>query len=224
MADCNNSIRKTFKEMLDAENFQTDKTGVKCLEIINASFIVTEPTLFGQVNEYADRELAWYKSLSLFVDDIPAPVPEIWKAVSDSNGMINSNYGWCIWSAENNLQYYNCLKTLKSDVNSRRACMIYIRPSMQVEYNQNGMSDFMCTFSTQAMIRNNELHYIVYMRSNDAILGFKNDCHWHKMIHADLHRDLLSTYPTLKLGDMHWVAGSLHVYERHFKLVEEFDE
>jgi thymidylate synthase len=74
------------------------------------------------------------------------------------------------------------------------------------------------------MIRNDELHYIVYMRSNDAVFGLKNDLHWHKMIHADLLRDLLPTYPTLKLGDMHWNAGSLHVYERHFKLVEEFDE
>ena len=216
------SIRSALGEKLLNREFVTDKSGVKCIEIINASFIADEPTIFGEVTEYVHRELAWYKSTSLSIHDMPAPIPEIWKKVADRDGFINSNYGWCIWSADNGHQYYHALQALMQDKDTRRSCMIYIRPEMQFEYNVDGMSDFMCTYSTQVFIRNNKLHYIVNMRSNDAIMGLKNDKHWHDHVHKNLLNDLRYTYPDLELGTMYWNAGSLHVYERHFFLVDHF--
>lgn len=215
-------VRAELIRKLEAGEFVTDKTGVKCVEIINAAFIADEPVIFGKLTEYADRELAWYKSCSLYVDDIPGKVPDIWVKVSSETGRINSNYGWCIWSAENNFQYFNCLEALKADKDTRRACMIYIRPSMQTEYNEDGMSDFMCTYSTQVLIRNNKLHYSVNMRSNDCWAGYKNDKFWHDHVHLQLLNDLREKYPNLELGDMHWAAGSLHVYERQFYLLEHY--
>lgn len=216
------SIRSALGEKLLNREFVTDKSGVKCIEIINASFIADEPTIFGSLTEYADRELAWYKSCSLNVNDIPPPVPQIWQAVASKDGLINSNYGWCIWSEENGYQYTHCLNELLSNKDSRRACMIYIRPNMQVEYKKDGMSDFMCTYSTQVFIRDNKLHYIVFMRSNDSWAGYKNDKYWHDHVHKILLNDLKDAYPNLELGTMYWNAGSLHVYKRQFYLVDHY--
>ena len=64
------NIRNIFKEKLKMEEFVYDKTGVKTVEIINAAFFANQPTIFGTVNEdYVKRELDWYKSMSLNVNE-----------------------------------------------------------------------------------------------------------------------------------------------------------
>jgi thymidylate synthase len=210
-----NDIRNIFKYLLSNEEFVIDKTGVKMLEIVNASFIANDPCIFGKLNEeYIKRELYWYQSMSLNVNDIPNKVPEIWKQVSDKDGYINSNYGWCIWHEDNYKQYERVLNELKTNKFSRRAVMIYTRPTMWIDYNKNGMSDFMCTNAVQYMIRNDRLEAVVQMRSNDVVYGYKNDYAWQKYIQTKLANDL-----NVQTGNIHWNVGSLHVYERHFDLV-----
>lgn len=215
-------IRTAFIDMYNSHDFVLDRTGAKVVEIIGATFIANEPWIIRQPNyEYADREIQWYESTSLNVNDIPGETPAIWKSVSSKDGFINSNYGWCIWSPDNGNQYEHTLAELKRNPDSRRATMIYNRPSMHTDYCKNGMTDFMCTFGNQFFIRNNKLvsHYI--MRSNDAVFGYNNDYHWAKHVQQKLHRDLLDTYPTLEIGDIIWTASTLHVYERHFKFITE---
>lgn len=209
-------IRNQFINLLSNEEFVIDKTGVKMLEIVGQSFLADEASIFGTVNtEYVKNELEWYISQSLNVNDIPGGPPTIWKQVADSNGFINSNYGWCIFSKENGSQFYNVFSELKTNPWSRRAIMIYNRPSMHTDYNKNGMSDFMCTNAVQFLIRNNKLNAVVQMRSNDVIFGFKNDYAWQKYV-----LDKLALALDITPGDIIWNAGSLHVYEKHFKLVK----
>lgn len=211
-----NDIRQELSNQLKEGRFVTDKTGVKTVEVLNASFIADDPAIFGTVNEdYVQRELAWYKSMSLNVYDIPPPVPAIWKAVATPNGWINSNYGWCIYSHENGNQYINVVSQLKANPDSRRATMIYNRPSMHVEYNRDGMSDFMCTNTVQYVIRDGAVHALVYMRSNDAVFGYKNDYAWQKHVLDEVAADL-----NIPAGNIYWNVASLHVYERHFDLME----
>lgn len=210
-------IRQYFIDAKLAENYVTDKTGCKMLELVGASFIANEPAIFGKVNEdYVRREIDWYESRSLNVNDIPPPVPAIWKSVATPEGLINSNYGWCIYSEENHNQFVSCLRTLQKDPESRRAIMIYTRPSMQTEYNNGGMSDFMCTNTVQYLIRDGRVHANVSMRSNDVVFGYKNDCAWQKHVLF-----LLSDGLRIPMGYINWQVGSLHVYERHFDLVTD---
>jgi thymidylate synthase len=209
-------IREYFIRELQAERFVTDKTGVKTIEMIGATFEADEPTIFGELNEdYIDRELKWYKSMSLYVDDIPGKTPAIWQQVASKHGKINSNYGWAIWHSKNYCQYENVLHELMNFPNSRRAVMIYTRPSMWEDYKEDGMSDFMCTNAVQYMIRNGQLNAIVQMRSNDVVFGYRNDYAWQKYVADCLTRDLdLEKQPKII-----WHVGSLHVYERHFDKV-----
>lgn len=208
---------------------------VKTIEIQNAHFICDKDYIIREPNyDYANRELEWYKSQSLFVDDIPGKTPKIWEDCSDNEGKINSNYGWCIWSNENGNQYRSCLHTLIRDPHSRQAVMLYTRPSMQKDANENGRHDFMCTYSVQCFLNDKvddsipgqlipyyELKYIVYQRSCDAIFGFNNDHYWHKYVADKLSDDLTEklNYP-VKAAPIEYNCGSIHVYERHFKFLE----
>jgi thymidylate synthase len=212
-----NNIRNIFREKLKMEDFVTDKTGVKTIEIINASFFADQDAIFGTPNlDYIERELQWYKSKSLNVNDIPGGAPEIWKMVANPNGRINSNYGWCIYSFENGDQFNKVVEELKRNPDSRRGTMIYNRPSMHYDFNNSGMSDFMCTNAVQYLIRDGKVNALVYMRSNDAVFGYKNDYAWQKHVLQEVCNEL-----NLPMGNIYWNVASLHVYERHFKFVNE---
>ena len=210
-------IREYLIRELQAESFVVDKTGVKTIEMIGATFEADEPTIFGDVNDdYIQRELDWYKSMSLYVDDIPGVTPAIWKQVADRGGKINSNYGWAIYHKDNHLQYANVLNELTFSPNSRRAVMIYTRPTMWNDYNRDGMSDFMCTNTVQYMIRDEQLVAIVQMRSNDVVFGYRNDYAWQKYVADRMTEDLKLT----QAPKIIWHVGNLHVYERHFDKVK----
>lgn len=209
-------IREYFIQELESERFITDKTGVKTIEMIGATFEANEPTIFGELNEdYIARELAWYKSKSLYVEDIPGKTPAIWEQVACKYGKINSNYGWAIWHEDNYNQYYNVYQELSQNPNSRRAVMIYTRPNMWLDYNKNGRSDFMCTNAVQYMIRDGVLIAVVQMRSNDVVFGYRNDFAW-----QDHVVKLLASALGLEQTKIVWHVGNLHVYERHFGMVK----
>ena len=215
-------IRRQFKDLYSAEKFVIDKTGVRMVEIYGANFLADEEAIFGTVNyDYVQRELDWYKSMSLNVYDMPGGVkqetnpPQIWMTVADPDGMINSNYGWCIWHPDNGNQYENVVDELRANPYSRRATMIYTRPTMWTDYNKNGRSDFMCTNAVQYLIRDDKLHSIVQMRSNDVVFGYKNDRAWQHYVLLQLCDEL-----GIECGDIIWNVGSLHVYERHFSFLE----
>jgi len=212
-----NDIRKLFLSKKNSGEIEENGT----IEILNASFIADESSIFGVVNkDYIEKEKKWYLSTKLNINAMEKPIPSIWKNISGCNGEVNSNYGWCVFSHENNNQYLNALIALKLDKNTRQAALIYNRPSMHNDASRCGCNDFMCTYSTQLIIRNNKLHYFVFMRSNDAVFGYKNDKAWHDYIHKKFLYDLLEVYPSLEIGRMHWNAASLHIYPRHFELIK----
>ena len=232
-ADIRNLFRVLLLEKMfttvNRESTMTNLVGNTTIEIQGACFIADETSIFGTVSwDYVKREEDWYNSQSLNVNDIPGGTPAVWKAVADKDGFINSNYGWCIYSHQNGFdslphnednqldsQYLRALNELKKNPESRRAVMIYTRPSMWLDYNLNGRSDFMCTNTVQYLIRDNKLHAVVQMRSNDAVLGFKNDRAWQHHVLCKLAADL-----GVEPGDLIWQVGSLHVYARHYYLID----
>ena len=196
-----------------------DKTGVKCIELIGASFEADEEAIFGSLNyEYIAKEIEWYESMSLNINDIygeSRPPPEAWKYAADHLGNINSNYGKLIFSREYYLQYWHVVEELDNNPNSRRAMMIYNRPSIWEHYNKNGMSDFICTNAVSYYIRNGKLDCCVQMRSNDVVFGYKNDRAWQQYILNKMAEEL-GVIP----GKIIWQVMNLHVYERHFDLIK----
>jgi thymidylate synthase len=195
------------------------------LEIIGESFIASEASLFGLPNEeYIRKELDWYSSGSTNVNDIPGGPPTIWKQIASPDGEINSNYGYLLFGEANGFQYDNVYKTLVADPGSRRATAIYTRPTMHQDWNRDGMADFVCTNAVQYLIRNGKLHLVVQMRSNDVVFGYRNDWAWHRYTQELLLTELQGQGITVTRGDITWNAASLHLYERHFWIIENYIE
>lgn len=194
------------------------------IEIINASFLADREFIFGTPDfDYIKREIEWYDSMSLDVNTIPGSTPKIWRQVASESGKINSNYGYLIYSKENGFQYKNVLAELISNSDTRRATMIYQRPSMHSDFCVNGMSDFICTNTVNYFIRNGQLVTCVYMRSNDVVFGYRNDYAWQNLVRNRLLADYNKESSTkISMGPIYWNVASLHIYKRHFYLVEKY--
>ena len=218
-------VRGLFKSKLLNEVFTIDKTCQKTIEWIGASFIADEPSIFGTPSQsYIEKELRWYKSQITNVNAIGDKVPEAWKYAANDYGEINSNYGQIIFSDKYYHQYGRVLDELLANPDGRRATMIYNRPSIWEEYNENGKSDFICTNAVTYYIRDDKLHCVVQMRSNDVVYGYKNDYAWQLYILEELVEDYnqckKETIEPITYGDIIWQVQNLHVYERHFHLVK----
>ena len=211
-------IRQYFIDELRDEAFTEDRTGQKTIELLGASFLADEPAIFGMPNQdYIEAELEWYNSCSTNINDIhpDKDAPAAWQYAANDHGEINSNYGHLIFDEKLFNQYDRVCEELYDNPDSRRASMIYQRPSIWVEYNENGKNDFICTNAVTYYIRNEELQAVVQMRSNDVVFGYKNDIAWHQHILESLASDL-----NIEPGFIQWQVQNLHVYERHFHLVK----
>lgn len=219
-------IRQHFIEELKNETYTSDKSGVKTIELIGAQFHADEPSIFGTVNhDYVDAEINWYRTGSTNIHDIyeDREPPVAWKYSANKHGEINSNYGHLIWSEKYFQQYEMALDELLRNPDTRRATMVYNRPSVWVEYNENGKNDFICTNAVSYYIRNGQLSCVVQMRSNDVVYGYKNDYAWQQHVLSQLKEDynaLSTEEDQIEIGDIIWQVQNLHVYEKHFDLVK----
>lgn len=219
-------IRQFFKDELAAKRFTTDKTGAKTIEIFAANFRADKPAIFGVPSlDYIAAELDWYDSMSTNINDIYGPAkqpPAAWQYSANNHGEINSNYGKLIYHPMYHSQYYMALDELLRNNDSRRACMVYNRPSIWTEYSDDlGKSDFICTNAVTYYIRDKMLHAVVQMRSNDAIYGYKNDYAWQSKVMDDLIRDFndKTLGSLISKGALYWQVQNLHIYEKHFDLI-----
>ena len=228
-----NDIRNYFIEELKNENFTVDRSGQKTIELIGASFKADEPSIFGTVNEeYVADELNWYQSMSTNIHDIrpEGEPPAAWKYSANDHGEINSNYGKLIYSDIYYKQFDMALDELLTNMDTRRATMVYTRPSIWMEYNDNGKNDFICTNAVTYYLRDGAIHAVVQMRSNDVVFGYKNDYAWQLHVLTQLVDDYNYCYldaawdadhrNAMKVGTITWQVQNLHVYERHFDLVK----
>ena len=228
--DSVHDIREFFKGELADEAFTIDKTGQRTIELIGANFLATEPAIFGEPSQaYINSALAWYESQSTNINDIygpSKPAPAAWQYSADPHGNINSNYGHLVFSKKYHNQFQNAFDELWSNPDSRRAQMIYNRPSIWVEFDEGGKSDFICTNAQTFYIRDGILMMVSQMRSNDAIFGYKNDYAWAQYLMdkfvAQWNQQCKlpgNKHFTIQKGMLTWQVMNLHVYERHFNLV-----
>ena len=228
--DSVHDIREFFKGELADEAFTIDKTGQKTIELIGANFIATEPAIFGEpVPSYINAELAWYESQSTNINDIHGPdknPPAAWEYAADPHGNINSNYGHLVFANKYHNQYKKAFDELQKNPDSRRAQMVYNRPSIWVEFDEGGKSDFICTNAQTFYIRDGLLQMVSQMRSNDVVFGYKNDYAWAQYLMDKFVKDwndCADTYGVndrIEKGMLVWQVMNLHVYERHFGLVK----
>lgn len=212
-------VRQYFIDELSQENFTLDRTGQKTIEMFAASFIADEPAIFGTPNqEYIDAEIEWYMDQSTNINalaKIYGKSPAAWEYSANDYGEINSNYGHLIFGEVFHNQFRLACDELRNNPDSRRACMVYTRPSIWKEYNEDGKNDFICTNAVTYYIRDGRVNCVVQMRSNDCLWGYRNDYAWQKCV-----LDMVAKDVWVDPGDIYWQVQNLHVYERHFGMVK----
>lgn len=147
-------------------------------------------------------EAAWILSGDNRVETI-APYARDIVQFSDDGILFFGAYGPRIRS-----QLPHVLKSLVKDRDTRQAVLTIWRESPP------DTRDVPCSVSVQWFIRNNRLHCIFTMRSSDAWLGAPYD--WFNFTMLSVYVARLYTEKTgqeLELGNLHFFAGSSHLYE-----------
>jgi thymidylate synthase len=183
---------------------------------------------------YLLGEFIWYLGGSNEPTDILA-YSKFWGQLTNvggpegyADGTINSNYGYRFFGHDKNAavdrgydektsQWYTVVDILSKDKDSRQAIMNVHLPADRWAGNK----DVPCTLSLQFFIRDNALHMIVNMRSNDVILGFTNDVFQFTMLQEAMLLQLQRFYPDIELGFYYHNAGSMHIYDRHYAMMDK---
>lgn len=238
----NNDFR-TCLDRLMTHGIEAYPRGTTTKELLNYNITLTDPR--NRVITFPERktstkyllgEFIWYVSGSNDAAGI-LPYAKFWDSIRNSGaedgydaGTINSNYGnrlfghsnlpaFCTWdhrgSAAGKLSQWNeTVALLTKDKDSRQAIMNIHVPGDR----HAGNKDVPCTLTLHWFIREDKLHLIVNMRSNDVIFGFTNDVFQFTMLQEAMMLQLRKAYPDLQLGHYYHNAGSMHIYDRHFDM------
>lgn len=204
--------------------------GLKTKELFNQTIVIDDPMKCVLSNpyrklshEYLQAEMDWYVSGDLSIEKIKEHA-SMWERIANPDGTINSNYGHFVFHQKieywkNNFisQFRYCVGSLIKDQDSRQAVINFNQPIHKYLDNK----DFVCTINTQYMIREEALHCIVNMRSCDLIYGASFDVPWFAFVQSVLLDSLRMYMPSLKMGKLYHNSASLHVYEKHFKMIDE---
>ena len=194
----NKVIRKDGKDFADTK------------ALFNIGFTILEPRARritnkdrGWKEEYAEAEWQWYLSgdrNTKKLGELYGKIPEIWKRMSDSDGNVNSNYGWQ-W--KRNDQIGEVINILKNYRETRQATIsIY-----DGKEHDTFTYDTPCTYAVQFTNVENRLNMCVTMRSNDLWYGFCNDQYQFSKL-----QELVCKETGLDMGSYYHFAHNLHIY------------
>lgn len=205
--------------------WETAPRGMKIKESTNVQleFDPAKPLYHNQRRSsqfrYIAAELLWYFAGRKDAEFI-SRFAKFWQSLDNGDGTVNSAYGNLIFK-EFNLrgitEWEWLINTLSADKDTRQAVIHFNKP----DHKWPGNRDFVCTLSGTFQIRMDRLNFKVHMRSNDMILGTPTDVAFFCLLQQQVLKLLQPVYPGLKLGTYVHEVDSLHIYERHFSLVEE---
>lgn len=205
---CQTSTTERWRDLVQGtldDGVKVISRGFTCLERLGVSFIVDmqRPLVLSQKRRLGYRfmcaEAAWILSGDNKVASI-APFSKQITSFSDDGITFFGAYGPRILPQ---LDYI--LRTLADDQGSRQAVLSIWRE------NPPHSKDIPCSLTVQWLIRDNQLHCMLNMRSSDIWLGVPYDIFNFSMLSLYLLKKLSLK---LTLGDLHLYAGSSHLYEK----------
>jgi len=158
---------------------------------------------------YADFEFDWYSSGDRDAKDISERA-KIWKNMMiPGTTNVVSNYGY-FWKYNDQLK--RVINELKTNPETRRAIVVhYLLHELDI-YKY----DTPCNVALNFYVSHKELNLTVMSRSIDLVFGWSND----QYTFAKLMEKV--AYETgYKLGKMNFFITNLHIYPRHYSLLEK---
>ncbi len=167
----------------------------------------TKGTLFSALGE-----TLWYLSADNKLDFIKYYIGR-YKDESEDGESIYGGYGPRLYNYRDTNQVQNIINLLTKKPSSRRAVV----QLFGAEDLANSHLEIPCTCTLQFFIRDNSLHLVTYMRSNDCYWGLPHDIFAFTMLQEIIARTL-----NVKLGTYKHSVGSLHLYESKHQLVRQY--
>jgi thymidylate synthase len=164
--------------------------------------------------DYFKKEMIWKLSANKYDVTIKQHA-KMWESVQNPDGTFNSNYGQ-FWFGEQN-GFWFVVQELTRDPDSRRAVI----PMLSKEHLKPETVDTVCTESVGFRIRNGKLNMSIHMRSSDQVFGLGTDIPTFAFLYRLVLGMLQMNHENLGVGTMCLTAMSSHIYDRHFKMVND---
>lgn len=180
--------------------------GRETREIVTATIVVEDPTdcLPVGVGRKLNTRIAAVEACQLIAKqarpDLVTSISENFRQYAEHDGQFHGNYGSRIGT-----QLLEACWKLRADPNTRQAVITLWDPHLD---NLANKRDYPCTLSLQLLLRDDELHLITTMRSNDAWLGLAFDGFQFTQLQLTAAR-ILGVEP----GRYVHHANSLHLYQ-----------
>ena len=155
---------------------------------------------------FMNAEFAWIMSQSN--EAWIAHYNKNWLSFSDDGETLNGAYGDRVFRYRGPSkiidQFEAAYEQLKADPLSRQATIVLFNP--ELDYRET--KDKPCTNLMRFKIRNGKLQMIVFMRSNDVILGYPYDVFNFTSLQA-----VMASKLGVELGSYTHIVDSMHIYE-----------
>jgi thymidylate synthase len=210
-----NDVRNEFKSLAKSATANTES-----IKMWGRMFFADESYIFGdQDSEYAEAMIGWYYNGSTNIDDIYEykGASKEWQSKANKHGEINSNYGHLIFSDKYNNQFLKVLTELSSNPQSRKATMIYNRPSIWEEYNENGNNDFINLNDVNYQLYGKEVKCVAQMNQLNVVDEYMTTYLWLKEV-LDLVCAELYDY---KPGEITIQTANLYMNKSDFHFIDE---
>ena len=136
--------------------------------------------------------------------EIYGKIPAIWKRMANSEGYVNSNYGYQWQRGYNHTSQLDYIvNLLKENPETRQACISIYDGKEHPDYK----TDTPCTYAVQFTIMHGRLDMCVTMRSNDLWFGFCNDQYCFSKL-----QKMVSDKLNIEPGVYYHFAHNMHLY------------
>jgi hypothetical protein len=210
------------------------------------ALVTRDPVRNETIRSYTAKEVELYDSCTNSAQDF-GKASKFWLTLANPDGTVNSAYGHLIWGKSSHGSDFEtktvctipstregegsihhvvpvrrtpwqwAKESLIDDKDTRQAILRFSLP----EHQWKGNKDQTCTMHGNFLIRNDELHFSVVMRSNDLTLGLVYDMPWFMGLMDRMIEELKPTYPNLTKGHYTHTVHSLHIYERNEEMVKK---
>lgn len=213
-------LRDVFVMLRDEGQTVTAKRG-ECREVTGVLLELTNPRARLSLTESkgtpfsALGEFCWYLSGRGDFDSITYYLSGAYDRAKDADaeGQIAGAYGPRLVGPRKQDQLERVVEHLRARPSTRQAVL----QIFDAEDLLSEQRDVPCTCTLQFLVRNNCLHLITYMRSNDAYKGLPHDVFCFTLL-----QEWIACRLRLDLGGYKQAVGSLHLYESDRRLIEPY--
>ncbi len=211
-------LMKIIFEELISKDFEIKTSRGNTSEIIGAHLHLKNPRARLSHTDRKGRvfsglgELFWYLSEADSLDFITYYLPQLKEESVDGRTLYGA-YGPRLFNQRGHDQINNIKAALQKSKNTRRAVV----QLFNAEDISNRKKEIPCTCTFQFICRENKLHMVVSMRSNDAFLGLPHDVFSFTMIQEIIARAL-----GCDVGEYFHYVACMHLYEEHREKARQY--